>query len=120
MYYALPAIAAALLAGGTASAFGGPNNWHSDPVAAATQWEGRISQEEMQKRLQAAHQAKAKEWLQSLVTQGKISQAQADARLKFMQDNPRLGKGMIHRKMMRRMHGGEFFGQRLNSSSPQS
>jgi hypothetical protein len=46
-----------------------------------------ISQEQLQQKMQETRQVQMKEHLQALVSQGVITQAQADQRLKFMQDN---------------------------------
>lgn len=45
-----------------------------------------ISEEEMRAKMQAQRQEQQKAFLQNLVSQGKITQAQADARIKHMQE----------------------------------
>jgi len=61
-----------------------------------------ISEADLQAKMKAAREAEMKEQLQNLVSQGKLTQAQADARLKFMQSRELNGKG----KMMGGRHGG--------------
>lgn len=46
-----------------------------------------ISETDLQAKMKAAREAQMKQFLQNLVSQGKITQAQADARLKFMSEN---------------------------------
>lgn len=46
-----------------------------------------ISEADVQTKMRAARETEMKAWLQSLVTNGQLTQAQADARLKFMQEN---------------------------------
>lgn len=57
-----------------------------------------ISDTDLQAKMKAARQEQMKQFLQTLVTQGKITQAQADARLKFMNENqgkhPQMKGGM--------------------------
>jgi hypothetical protein len=45
-----------------------------------------ISEEELRTKMQAQRQEQQKTFLQNLVSQGKITQAQADARIKHMQE----------------------------------
>ena len=61
-----------------------------------------ITSEQLQTKMQAARQAEMKTHLQALVDQGVITQAQADSRLKFMQERIPNGQG----KMGRGMHKG--------------
>lgn len=59
-----------------------------------------ITAEQLAAKMQAAHQAQMQSQLQALVTKGVITQAQADARLKVMQDKLASGKGKRgHRHM---------------------
>lgn len=53
-----------------------------------------INQADIEKRMKAAAQQKTKEQLQTLVSKGIITQAQADQRLKVMET--RLGQGKNH------------------------
>lgn len=62
-------------------------NWAAGKGVREIAKEKGISDADLQKKFQAARVAQHKEMLQTLVTQGKITQAQADARLKFMQEN---------------------------------
>lgn len=59
-----------------------------------------ISDTDLQAKLKAAREAEQKTWLQTLVSQGKITQAQADARLKFMSEHE-----ATRPQMMKRMKG---------------
>ncbi len=61
-----------------------------------------LSVTDLQAKMKVAREAEMKEQLQNLVGQGKLTQAQADARLKFMQSRELNGKG----KMMGGRHGG--------------
>lgn len=151
-YFAVSAIAAlGVLAAGTALAHGGPAFlWENDPVAAATQWEQKftdeagilgitpdemknswaqgkgvreivkekgISDADLQKKFQAAREQQHKDMLQALVSQGKITQAQADARFKFMQLSPQPERGK--HGMRGQMRHGPRPGQQPHTS-PQS
>jgi hypothetical protein len=56
-----------------------------------------ITQEQFQKKLQELRQTKMQAHLQTLVSQGVITQAQADQRFEFMKNNQgkaKMGKGM--------------------------
>ena len=55
--------------------------------------ENNLDKTQIEARIKAAAQAQMKEQLQSLVTKGIITQAQADARLAFMQTKISSGKG---------------------------
>ncbi|MFA6043069.1 MAG: hypothetical protein WCV85_01680 [Patescibacteria group bacterium] len=67
--------------------------------------ENNVSEEQLQTRLQEQRAAQQKERLQTLVEQKVITQAQADARLKVMEEKFKNApaKGMRHG--MRGMHG---------------
>ena len=66
-----------------------------------------ITQEQLMEKMKAARDAQMKEMLQTLVSQGKITQTQADVRLKFMQDKMKKMGGKKGRMgMMGGMHGG--------------
>jgi len=45
-----------------------------------------INQQQLHEKMKTVREAQEKEWLQTLVTQGKITQAQADARLQVMKE----------------------------------
>ncbi|MCX6744105.1 MAG: hypothetical protein NTX82_01115 [Candidatus Parcubacteria bacterium] len=118
---------AAILAAGTAQAYGGFGFGHKniDPATAAINFEAQmtdqanllgisvdemkadwaagktlsdiakekgITQDQLKVKMQAQREAEQKVWLQNLVAQGKITQAQADSRLKAMQDKAALMK----------------------------
>jgi len=53
-----------------------------------------ISEDEIRQKMQAQRLEQIKSELQSLVGEGKITQAQADSRLKFMQEHAGRGIGM--------------------------
>ncbi len=59
-----------------------------------------ISDADLQAKLKGAREAQQKQWLQTLVSQGKITQAQADARLKFMSEQE-----ARRPQMMKKMRG---------------
>lgn len=54
-----------------------------------------ITQEQIQQRMKDAFTQQMKTHMQTLVDQGVITQAQADARLQFMQNNAQNGKRMM-------------------------
>lgn len=66
-----------------------------------------ISEEELRTRIQTKRSEQTKQYLQALVDKGVITQAQADARLKFMEEkmknNQNNAKGMMKRGGMGRM-----------------
>ncbi len=62
-----------------------------------------ISETDLHTKMKAAREKEMKEQLQSLVSQGKLTQAQADARLKFMQAQQEKMNG---KKMGGGRHGG--------------
>lgn len=64
--------------------------------------ENGITSEQLAAKMKAAQETQMKEHLQALVTNGVITQAQADSRLKFMQEKLANGKG----KAKGRMHRG--------------
>ena len=63
-----------------------------------------ITKEQLQQKMKDARTQELKTRLQALVTKGSITQAQADARLQFIQDAA--PKGMMGRGMMRGFHKG--------------
>ncbi len=76
-------------------------NWAAGKGVREIAKEKGISDADLQKKFQVAREQHQKDMLQSLVSQGKITQAQADARLKFMKDNQ--GKKQnksVHGRMM--------------------
>lgn len=52
-----------------------------------------ISEDEFRQKMKANRLEQVKNELQTLVSEGKITQAQADSRLKFMEDHKGQGKG---------------------------
>lgn len=70
------------------------SNWAQGKGVREIAKEKGISDADLQKKFQAAREQQHKDMLQALVNQGKITQAQADARLKFMQSNPKPERGM--------------------------
>ncbi|MCX6779832.1 MAG: hypothetical protein NT034_01475 [Candidatus Magasanikbacteria bacterium] len=63
------------------------NDWAAGKSLIDIAKEKGLSQADVQAKMQAARTAQMKQQLQNLVAQGKITQAQADARLKFITDN---------------------------------
>jgi len=62
------------------------NYWSQGKNISEIAKEKGISADDLKAKMQATKLAQQKEWLQTLVTEGKITQAQADARLKFMSE----------------------------------
>lgn len=65
-----------------------------------------ITQQQLQEKMKAARETQEKEWLQTLVTQGKITQAQADARLQVMKQKQGQRAGMKGNHMNGKRGGG--------------
>lgn len=68
------------------------SNWAQGKNIQDIAKEKGITQEQLKEKMKAQRQAEQKEWLQTLVSQGKITQGQADSRLKAMQDKATLMK----------------------------
>lgn len=81
-------------------------NWAAGKGVREIAKEKGISDADLQKKFQAAREAQHKEMLQTLVSQGKITQAQADARMKFMQDNAGKAPAHMNGKMGMKGRGG--------------
>jgi len=61
-------------------------NWAQGKTVQEVATEKGISQDDLKARMKTAQQDQQKQYLQTLVSQGKITQAQADTRLKAMTD----------------------------------
>lgn len=71
------------------------NYWSQGKTVQEIAKEKGISQADLQAKMKAARLAEMKTWLQTLVNKGFITQAQADARLKFMSEkSSKSGKGI--------------------------
>ena len=74
--------------------------WAQGKSLKALATEKGISEAQLKEKMKIQREAQMKSYLQDLVSQGVITQAQADQRLKFMQDNPGKqggrGRGMMH------------------------
>lgn len=81
------------------------NAWASGKGLKDLATEKGITEDQLKEKIKAQRESEIKQNLQDLVNQGVITQAQADQRLQFMQNNQNSFKGMRGRGMMMRGFG---------------